>query len=70
MLLWLIAVVAIPIFTIVLLFFTLADDFWKLITFQLDLSKLFGELIHAVFIILLGIGCELFAVYELVRHLF
>lgn len=69
MLLWLIAVLVIPVITGLVLFLSLAEDFWQLITFRLDISRIFGDLFHVGIILLLGVGFEIFALYELVRHL-
>lgn len=64
---WLIAVVIIPIITGLLLFFSMAEDFGQLIRLRLDLSRLFGDLIHVFFILLLGGGAEIFSLFMLVK---
>ncbi len=69
MLIWLLAVLFIPVITVGILFINMAEDFWDLMTFRLNFSRMFGDLIHVLFLLLLGIGAELFALFELVRHL-
>lgn len=64
---WLIAVIIIPIITGLLLFFSMAEDFGQLIRLRLDLSRLFGDLIHVFFILLFGGGAEIFSLFMLVK---
>lgn len=68
--LWLLAIIGIPLLVCVLLFFAAAEDFWQIITFRIDFSRLFGDLIHVVAILGIGVLAELFSLYELVAHLF
>lgn len=63
--LWLIAAVLIPIIAGVILFLSLADDFWNLITFRLDFSRLFGDLFHIFVIIILALAAEGFVLFHL-----
>ncbi|MHB1665926.1 hypothetical protein [Thiomonas sp.] len=69
MLLWLLAVLLIPVLMIVLLAVSAADDLWSIVTFQIDLSRLFGDLIHVLAILGIGTVAELFSLFELVIHL-
>lgn len=69
MLLWILAVILIPVVTVGMLVVSMAEDFWKLIRFRLGFERLFGDLFHAVLIILAGFGFEVFALIELIRHL-
>lgn len=66
---WLLAVIGIPILVVLMLFFSMADDFWQLVRLRLDLSRLFGDLIHVLFIVGLGIVAELFSLFMLVKDL-
>lgn len=61
---WILAALFTPILAGIILFFSLADDFWQLITFRLDFSRLFGDLFHVFLIILIAIVVELFALYH------
>lgn len=63
---WLLAAVLIPIAAIAMLFFSMADDFWQLIRFKLDLSRLFGDLIHVLVIIVVAFLAEAFVLFHLV----
>ena len=65
---WLLAVVGIPILVVLLLFFAAADDFWQIITFRISLSRLIGDLVHVLMILLIGGIAELFSLYTLVSH--
>jgi hypothetical protein len=65
---WLLAVIGIPIFVVMLLFFAAADDFWQIITFQTGLSRLIDDLAHVLAIIVLGALAELFSAFMLVTH--
>lgn len=66
---WLLAVIGIPILVVLLLFFSMADDFWQLIRLRLDLSRIFGDLIHVLFIIGIGIVAEVFSIFMLIKEL-
>ena len=37
---WLLAVVGIPILVVLLLFFSATKDFWQIITFKIDFSRM------------------------------
>lgn len=65
--LWLLAVVLIPVVVVALLFFSAMDDFWQIITFKIDFSRLFGDLIHVLVILGLGTCAELFCLFMLVK---
>lgn len=67
--LWFTAVLLIPVLVAVLLFFAAAEDFWQIITLRLDFGRLFGDLIHVLFILGIGGIAELFALYMLITHL-
>ncbi|MHB1642048.1 MAG: hypothetical protein ACYCS8_05235 [Acidithiobacillus sp.] len=66
--LWLLAVVGIPILVVLLLFFSAADDFWQVITLRISFSRLIGDLAHVLIIIVLGGLAELFSLYMLFTH--
>lgn len=66
---WLLAVIGIPILVVLVLFFFMADDFWQLIRLRLDLSRIFGDLIHVLFIIGIGIVAEVFSIFMLIKDL-
>lgn len=66
--LWLTAVLLIPVIVVVLLFLSAVEDFWQIITFRIDLGRLFGDLIHVLFIIGIGAVGELFSLYMLIVH--
>lgn len=66
---WLLAVIGIPILVVLVLFFSMADDFWQLIRLRLDLSRIFGDLIHVLFIIGIGIVAEVFSIFMLIKDL-
>ncbi len=68
--LWGLAALLIPVFVALLLFFSAADDFWQVITFKVDLSRLFGDLIHVLVILLVGVVAELFVLFMLFTTLF
>lgn len=63
--LWLIAAVLIPIIAAFILFLSLADDFWQLITFKLDFSRLFGDLFHVFLIIVVALLAEGFVLFHI-----
>ncbi|PKY11721.1 hypothetical protein B1757_02725 [Acidithiobacillus marinus] len=63
---WLLGVIGIPVLVVLLLFFSAMDDFWQIITLKIDFSRLFGDLIHVLIILGLGILAELFFLYQLV----
>jgi hypothetical protein len=65
---WLLAVIGIPILVVLLLFFAAADDFWQIVTFRISLSRLIGDLMHVLAILFIGGIAELFSLYMLVAH--
>ena len=65
---WLLAVVGIPILVVLLLFFSAADDFWQIITFKIDFSRLVDDLAHVLAILALGALAEMFSVFMLITH--
>lgn len=65
---WLLAVVGIPILVVILLFFSAADDFWQIITFKIDFSRLVDDLAHVLAILVLGALAEMFSVFMLITH--
>ncbi len=66
--LWLLAVIGIPILVVMLLFFAAADDFWQVITFRINFSRLVDDLAHVLAIVVLGGIAELFSLYMLFTH--
>ncbi len=68
--LWLLAVIGIPILVVLLLFFSAADDFWQVITFRVSFSRLFADLVHVLAIIIVGALAELFSLYMVFAYLF
>jgi hypothetical protein len=64
---WLLAIIGIPILVVLMLFFSMADDFWQLIRLRLDLSRIFGDLIHVLFIVGLGIVAEVFSLFMFIK---
>ena len=66
---WLLAVVGIPILVVILLFFSAADDFWQIITFKIDFSRLVDDLAHVLAILALGALAEMFSVFMLITHI-
>lgn len=67
--LYLIAVVMIPIIAVFLLFISAADDFWQIIRLQISFGRLFGDLIHVLLILVIGFLAEAFCIFELISHL-
>lgn len=65
---WLLAIIGIPVLVVLMLFFSAAEDFWSIITLRLDFSRLFGDLMHVLFIVGVGIVAELFAVFMLIKE--
>ena len=66
---WIIAAVLIPIIVVMLLFFSMADDFWQLVTLKLDFSRFFGDLFHVFLIILIALLAEAFVLFHIVTML-
>ncbi|MCR2830083.1 hypothetical protein NR402_07285 [Acidithiobacillus ferrooxidans] len=65
---WLLAVVGIPILVVLLLFFSATKDFWQIITFKIDFSRLVDDLAHVLAILALGALAEMFSVFMLITH--
>ncbi|MBU2764670.1 hypothetical protein HAP94_00310 [Acidithiobacillus ferrivorans] len=65
---WLLAVLGIPIVVVLMLFFSAADDFWQIITFKIDFSRLFDDLAHVLAILVIGVLAELFSLFMLFAH--
>ena len=65
---WLLAVIGIPIVVVLMLFFSAADDFWQIITLQIDFSRLIDDLAHVLAIVIIGAASELFSLYMLITH--
>jgi hypothetical protein len=66
--LWLLAVIGIPILVVLLLFFAAADDFWQIVTLKISFSRLIGDLVHVLAILFVGAIAELFSIYMLFAH--
>lgn len=66
---WLLAVIGIPILVVLMLFFSAAEDFWSIITFRIDFSRLVGDLLHILFIVGVGIVAELFSLFMLIKDI-
>jgi len=66
---WLLAVIGIPILVVLLLFLSAAEDFWQILTFQIGLGRLFGDLVHVLGILVLGALAEIFCLFMLVTHI-
>ena len=65
---WLLAVIGIPIAMVLMLFFSAADDFWQIITLQIDFSRLIDDLAHVLAIVVIGALAEMFSVFMLFTH--
>ncbi len=65
---WLLAVIGIPIVVVLMLFFSAADDFWQIITFRIDFSRLIDDLAHVLAIVVIGALAEMFSVFMLFTH--
>ncbi|MBU2755255.1 hypothetical protein HFU84_08655 [Acidithiobacillus sp. CV18-2] len=65
---WLLAVFLIPVIVVAMLFFSAADDFWQIITLRMDFSRLFGDLVHVLAILGIGVLAEIFSIFMLVRQ--
>jgi hypothetical protein len=66
--LWLLAVVGIPILVVLMLFFSAADDFWQIITLKIDFSRLIADLAHVLAIVAIGALAEMFSLFMLFTH--
>ncbi|MCL4526536.1 MAG: hypothetical protein M1492_08730 [Gammaproteobacteria bacterium] len=66
---WLLLSLGIPIVVVLMLFFSAMDDFWQIITLRIDVSRLFGDLFHVLFIIGIGLVAELFSLFMLVKDI-
>jgi hypothetical protein len=67
---WLLAVIGIPIVVVLMLFFSAADDFWQIVTFKIEFSRLIDDLAHVLAIVVIGALVELFSLYMLVSLFF
>lgn len=65
---WLLAVIGIPIVVILMLFFSATDDFWQIITLKIDFSRLIDDLAHVLAILIIGALVELFSLFMLFTH--
>lgn len=65
---WLLVVIGIPIVVVLMLFFSAADDFWQIITLQIDFSRLIDDLAHVLAIVVIGALAEMFSVFMLFTH--
>lgn len=64
---WLLAIIGIPVLVVLMLFFSAAEDFWSIITLRIDFSRLLGDLIHVLFIVGIGLIAEIFSVFMLIK---
>ena len=65
---WLLLSLGIPVVVVLMLFFSAMDDFWQIITLRIDVSRLFGDLFHVLFIIGIGLVAELFSLFMLIKE--
>ena len=65
---WLLAVIGIPIAVVLMLFFSAANDFWQIITLKIDFSRLIDDLAHVLAILVIGALAELFSLFMLFTH--
>lgn len=65
---WLIASLIIPFVFLFLIFISASEDFWDIIRLRISIGRLFGDLIHIFFIIIIGLGSEGFSLFMLVTH--
>jgi len=68
--LWGLAAILIPFLVVAMLFFSAAEDFWQIITFRLDFSRLLDDLIHVLLILVVGVLAELFVLFMLFSTVF
>ncbi|MBN6745370.1 hypothetical protein RU820_05270 [Acidithiobacillus ferrooxidans] len=66
---WLLLSLGIPVVVVLMLFFSAMDDFWQIITLRIDVSRLFGDLFHVLFIIGIGLVAELLSLFMLVKDI-
>ncbi|WP_308387966.1 hypothetical protein [Acidithiobacillus sp. AMEEHan] len=66
---WLLAVILIPVIVVALLFLSAMDDFAQIITFLLDFRRLIDDLWHVLLILLLGAAAEVFSLVMWLGHL-
>lgn len=64
---WLLAIIGIPVLVVLMLFFSAAEDFWSIIALRIDFSRLLGDLIHVLFIVGIGLIAEIFSVFMLIK---
>jgi hypothetical protein len=69
MLFWLLAVLIIPVITVLALVFSAFSDIWSILTLKIDVTRFFGDLWHVLLILLLGAVFEVIAIFEFLRHL-
>ncbi|MCR1347079.1 hypothetical protein NRY68_15065 [Acidithiobacillus ferrooxidans] len=65
---WLLLSLGIPVVVVLMLFFSAMDDFWQIVTLRIDVSRLFGDLVHVIFIVGIGLVAELFSLFMLVKE--
>ncbi|MBN6739172.1 hypothetical protein JKG47_01165 [Acidithiobacillus sp. MC6.1] len=65
---WVLMALLIPVSMGVLLFFSAADDFWQIITFRINFSRLFDDLAHVLALLVIGGLAELFVLFMLITH--
>ncbi len=65
---WLLLSLGIPVVVVLMLFFSAMDDFWQIITLRIDVSRLFGDLVHVIFIVGIGLVAELFSLFMLIKE--
>lgn len=66
---WLLGIIGIPFLVVALLYFSAAKDFKQIIRLQIDFSRLFGDLVHVLVILDLGIFAEFFFLYQLAMYI-
>ena len=65
---WLLLSLGIPVVVVLMLFFSAMDDFWQIVTLRIDVSRLFGDLVHVIFIVGIGLVAELFSLFMLIKE--
>ena len=66
---WLLLSLGIPVVVVLMLFFSAMDDFWQIITLRIDVSRLFGDLVHVIFIVGIGLVAEVFSLFMLAKDI-
>jgi hypothetical protein len=64
---WLLMAFLIPVVVAITLFISATEDFWSIIRFRIDFSRLVGDLVHVLFIIGIGVIAELFALFMIIK---